>query len=164
MDLDTITIATNESNKLRSVENPPEIKIKYHDKEINKIEQIDIGNWIDLRAAETVEIKKGELKLISLGISVELPYGYEANIVPRSSTAKKFKILQSNHFGVVDSSYCGDNDIWGFMAYAIEDTIINKNDRICQFRINKIMGEIKIAEVNSLGNIDRGGFGSTGSN
>jgi len=141
-----------------------EIKVKYHDKEIDKIKQIDIGAWIDLRAAETVTIKKGETKLISLGVSMQLPDGYEANIVPRSSTARNFKVLQCNHFGVIDPSYSGNDDIWGFMAYAIEDTFVLKNDRICQFRINKVMDKVDIIEVEDLGNDNRGGFGSTGKN
>ena len=143
-----------------------EIKIKYHDKELEKLQQIPIGDWIDLRSSETVNLKKGEFKLISLGVSIELPLGYEANIVPRSSTYKNFKILQANSFGVVDNSYCGDNDIWKFPALAMEDTTINKGDRICQFRINKTMRHeypnIQFIEVEELKNEDRNGFGSTG--
>lgn len=138
------------------------VKIKYFDHEIDKINTIDIGDWIDLRAAETIEIKKGEFKLIPLGIGMILPEGYEANIVPRSSTFKNFGIIQTNSFGVIDNSYSGDNDQWFFPAYALRDTVINKNDRICQFRLNKIQSDIEVIEVEHLKDKDRGGHGSTG--
>ena len=91
-----------------------------------------------------------------------LPEGYEAHVVPRSSTYKKFGIIQTNHQGVIDSSYCGDNDQWLFPAYALRDTVINKNDRICQFRIVEKQPEIEFTEVDHLLEKDRGGFGSTG--
>lgn len=138
------------------------IKIKYHNQNIDKIEKISNGDWIDLRSAETVELKEGEFKLISLGISMELPEGYEAHIVPRSSTFKNFGVIQTNHCGIVDNSYCGDNDIWRFPAKAERDTIIHENDRICQFRIVEKMPSIEFKEVETLNNTDRGGFGSTG--
>lgn len=138
------------------------IKIKYHNQSIEKIEKISNGDWIDLRAAETVEMKAGEFKIISLGVSMKLPEGYEAHIVPRSSTFKKWGILQTNHMGVIDNSYSGDKDIWGMPVIAMRDTIINENDRICQFRIVKKMDDITIEEVDHLSNINRGGFGSTG--
>ena len=140
------------------------VKIKYFDHEIDKINTIDIGDWIDLRAAETVEMKAGEFKLIPLGIGMILPEGYEANIVPRSSTFKNFGIIQTNSFGVIDNSYSGDNDQWFFPAYALRDTVINKNDRICQFRLNKIQSDIEVIEVEHLKDKDRKGFGSTGIN
>lgn len=139
-----------------------DIKIKYFDKEIDKIKKISTGDWIDLRAAETIRLKKGEFKLIPLGIGMILPQGYEAHIVPRSSTFKNFKIIQTNHHGIIDESYCGDNDQWLFPAYALEDTIINKNERICQFRIVEKQPEINFIEVERLNKKDRGGFGSTG--
>lgn len=138
-----------------------DIKIKYFDKEIDKVKKISQGDWIDLRSAETVELKKGEFKLIPLGIGMILPQGYEAHIVPRSSTFKKFKIIQTNHQGVIDESYCGDNDQWLFPAYALEDTIINKNERICQFRIVEKQPEVNFVIVEKLNEKDRGGFGST---
>lgn len=140
-----------------------EIKIKYFT-DINKLENIE-GNksdWIDLRAAEDVELKAGEFKLISLGVAMELPSGYEAHVVPRSSTFKNFGIIQTNHCGIIDESYKGDNDIWRFPAYALRDTIIHKNDRICQFRIVEKMPKVEFKTVDVLGNIDRNGFGSTG--
>ena len=137
------------------------IKIKYF-ADIEKIKPIEKGDWIYLRAAETVELKKGEFKLIPLGIGMELPEGYEAHVVPRSSTYKNFKIIETNSMGIIDNSYCGDNDQWFFPAYALEDTIINKNDRICQFRIVEKQPKINFEEVNELKNPDRGGHGSTG--
>lgn len=138
------------------------IKIKYFDKEIDKITKIEKGNWIDLRSAETVKLKKGEFHLIPLGVGMKLPDGYEANIVPRSSTYKNFKVLQTNSFAVIDNSYSGDNDQWLYPVIAMEDTIINKNDRICQFRINKIQPDIEFEEIEHLNDVNRGSFGSTG--
>jgi len=142
------------------------IKIKYFDKEIDKLEYIggSKSNWIDLRSAETIHLKKGEFRLIPLGVGMKLPDGYEANIVPRSSTYKNFKILQTNSFAVIDNSYSGDTDEWKLPVIAMEDTTINKNDRICQFRINKIQPEIKFEEVEHLEKVSRGGIGSTGTN
>ena len=137
------------------------IKIKYFT-DIEHIEKISQGDWIDLRAAETVSLSKGEFKLISLGVGMILPDGYEAHIVPRSSTFKKFHIIQTNHMGIIDNSYCGEQDEWKFPALAVEDTIINKNDRICQFRIMKKQPKIKFEECTTLSDTDRGGFGSTG--
>ena len=138
------------------------IKIKYHNKNIEKVAAIQNGDWIDLRAAETVEMKAGEFRLISLGISMKLPEGYEANIVPRSSTFKKWGVLRVNSMGVIDNSYCGENDIWMFPALAIRNTTINEGDRICQFRIVKKMDDIEFIEVEHMEDEDRGGFGSTG--
>lgn len=138
------------------------VQIKYHDTEIDKIEKIANGDWIDLRAAETVELKAGDFKIISLGVSMKLPDGYEAHIVPRSSTFKKWGILQTNHMGVIDNSYSGNNDIWGMPVIAMRDTVIQKNDRICQFRIVKKMDDLQFDEVDYLDGADRGGFGSTG--
>lgn len=139
------------------------IRIKYHSDTIDKLTYIDgKSDWIDLRAAEDVEMKAGEFRLISLGVSMSLPSGYEAVVVPRSSTYKNFGIIQSNHMGVIDESYCGDNDVWKFPAIAMRDTIIHVNDRICQFRIQKHQPVIIFQEVDVLGNPDRGGIGSTG--
>lgn len=137
------------------------VKIKIHNQKCKPL-QIDVGDWIDLRSAETVELKLGEFKLISLGISIELPSGYEAHIAPRSSTYKNFGILLANSFGIIDNSYCGNNDIWRFPALALRDTTINEGDRICQFRIMEIQPKINFIEVDDLGNSDRGGLGSTG--
>lgn len=143
-----------------------QIKIKYlFDEAEYKLQLIEKGDWIDLRAAEDVTFKAFEHKLISLGIAMELPEGYEAYIVPRSSTYKNFGIIQANHIGIVDSSYCGDNDIWKMSAIALRDTVIHKGDRICQFRIQTTMkndADLDFVEVNALEGKDRGGYGSTG--
>ena len=139
------------------------IKIKYFTDKIEKLTYInDKSDWIDLRAAEDVVLQKGEFKLIPLGVAMELPKGYEAHIVPRSSTFKNFGIIQTNHQGVVDGSYCGDNDQWYMPAYALRDTEIHVNDRICQFRIMKNQPAIVFDEVEHLDHEDRGGIGSTG--
>jgi dUTP pyrophosphatase len=139
------------------------IRIKYFSDKIEKLKYIENkSDWIDLRAAETVEMKAGEFRLIPLGIAMELPNGYEAHVVPRSSTFKNFGILQTNSTGIIDESYCGDNDQWFFPALAMRDTIINVNDRICQFRIMEHQPSIEFTEVNVLGNENRGGHGSTG--
>lgn len=139
-----------------------QIKVKYLNKEITKLQKIDKGDWIDLRSAVNIDMKAGEFKLIPLGVAIELPEGYEAYIVPRSSTYKNFGIIQTNSPGIVDESYKGDNDQWLMAAYALRDTQIKFDDRVCQFRIQKKMPEIEILEVESLGNEDRSGFGSTG--
>lgn len=141
----------------------PNIKIKYLNKEIEKLTYIDgKSDWIDLRAAEEVVLKAGEFKLIPLGVAMELPMGYEAHMVPRSSTYKNFGIIQTNHMGVIDESYCGDQDQWFFPAYALRDTEIHVGDRICQFRIMEHQPAIVFEEVESLGHENRGGIGSTG--
>ncbi len=141
----------------------PNIKIKYFNDQIEKLQYIENkSDWIDLRAAERVELKAGEYKLIPLGIAMELPMGYEAHIVPRSSTFKNFGIIQTNSMGIVDETYSGDNDQWFFPALAMRDTVIEFNDRICQFRIVEHQPRIEFDEVTELGNTDRGGFGSTG--
>lgn len=139
------------------------IKIKYLSDKIEKLRYIDgKSDWIDLRAAERVDLKAGEFKLIPLGIAMELPKGYEAHIVPRSSTFKNFGIIQTNHCGIVDESYCGNNDQWFMPAYALRNTVIEVNDRICQFRIFEHQPALVFDEVESLDNADRGGHGSTG--
>lgn len=142
------------------------IKIKYHDTEIEHLKFIGDhkSDWIDLRSAERVEMKAGDFKLINLGVSMQLPEGYEAHMVPRSSTFKNFGIIQTNHCGIIDESYRGDSDIWFFPAYAIRDTVIEKNDRICQFRIIEKMPRIEIIEVDKLENESRGGHGTSGKN
>ena len=137
------------------------IPIKYH-ADIQPLEKTEKGDWIDLRAAEDVELKAGEAKCISLGISMELPDGYEALVIPRSSTFKTWGIIQTNHIGLIDNSYCGDNDVWMFPALATRDVLIEKNSRICQFRIQRKMDHIEFEVVDALGNEDRGGFGSSG--
>lgn len=138
------------------------IKVKYENSNMQHMQKISEGDWIDLRAAETVKLKKGNFKLISLGVAMKLPKGYEAHIVPRSSTFKNFGIIQTNHQAVIDNSYCGDNDIWKYPVYALKDTIIKEGDRICQFRIIKKQPKLRFKVVDKLKAKDRGGFGSTG--
>ena len=141
------------------------IKIKYFSDEIERLDYIDgKSDWIDMRASEEVTLKAGEFKLIPLGVAMQLPKGYEAHLVPRSSTFKTWGIIQTNSMGVVDCSYCGENDMWRMPVYATRDTQIHINDRIAQFRIVKNQPQIDFVEVESLGNDDRGGFGSTGKN
>ena len=141
------------------------IRIKYFSQEIEKLCYVDgKSDWIDLRAAKEVELKKGEFALIPLGVAMELPAGYEAHVVPRSSTFKNFGVIQTNSMGVIDETYCGDNDQWFFPAYALRDTVIHVNDRICQFRIMEHQPALDFEETDVLGNEDRGGHGSTGKN
>lgn len=137
------------------------IEIKYH-ADITPLEMTETGDWCDLRVAEDVHLKAGEFKIISLGVSMKLPAGYEAVIIPRSSTFKTWGILQTNHFGLIDESYCGDSDIWRFPALATRDVVIAKDSRICQFRIQKKMEKIEFETVKYLSNQNRGGIGSTG--
>ena len=139
------------------------IEIRYLSDEIDELCYVDgKSDWIDLRAAETVELKAGEFKLIPLGVAMKLPAGYEAHVVPRSSTFKTYGILQTNSMGVIDESYCGSNDQWRFPAYATRDVTIEKTARICQFRIVQNQPRLTFTRVEHLDGPDRGGFGSTG--
>jgi dUTP pyrophosphatase len=137
-----------------------EIRINTHGNPVPEFNEK--GDWIDLRASKTVEMKAGEFHIIPLGISMQLPAGYEAHLLPRSSTYEKWGIKMVNSMGIIDNSYCGDNDIWGFAARADRDTVIKKGDRIAQFRIMKKQEQFNFVEVDCLGNKDRDGFGSTG--
>ena len=137
------------------------LRIKYH-ADIPRLEKIVIGDWIDLRSAVDVRMHQGDIAYIDLGISVELPVGYEAHIAPRSSTIRNYGIICGNSFGIIDNSFRGNNDIWKFCAYAIRDTEICKGDRICQFRIVRNQEAIEFVEVEHLDGPDRGGYGSTG--
>lgn len=152
------------------------IKVRYH-ADIDKIERLKVGDWYDLRAAKDVFIPVGEYKLIPLGVSMQLPEGYEAHVVPRSSTFMQYGIIMVNSMGIIDNSYCGDSDIWQFPAYCVLPTArgipsvrgesygayIEKNDRICQFRIMKVQpDDLEFIEVRKLEGKDRKGFGSTG--
>ena len=140
------------------------IRIRYFSDAIEKLTYIDgKSDWIDLRASEEISLKAGDFALIPLGVAMELPSGYEAHLVPRSSTFKTWGLIQTNSMGVVDCSYCGDNDMWRMPVYATRDVEIHVNDRICQFRIMKNQPKISFEEVEHLDNEDRGGFGSTGS-
>lgn len=137
------------------------IKVKYHT-DILHLEMNEKGDWVDLRASQDMKLWEGCSYLIPLGISVELPEGYEAHVAPRSSTFKNWGIIQTNSVGVIDNSYCGDNDIWMMPVYATRFAEIKKNDRICQFRIVEKQPHLEFETVDHLGNKDRGGFGSTG--
>ena len=140
------------------------VKIKYFSNKISPITFNPKGAWVDLRSAETITLKKGDFALIPLGIGMKLPKNYEAHVAPRSSTFKNWGILQTNSVAVIDNSYCGDEDEWKYPVYATRDITINRNDRICQFRIVKKQPKFKFKLVFHLGKISRGGFGSTGSN
>ena len=140
-----------------------DVKVKYFTDKIEKLRYIDgKSDWIDLRAAEDIVMKAGEWRLIPLGIAIELPAGYEAHVVPRSSTYKNFGLIQTNSMGVIDASYCGDDDQWYWPALAMRDTEIHVNDRICQFRIMENQPQVSFLEVEHLDGENRGGFGSTG--
>lgn len=139
------------------------IKIKYFADDMEPLTYIDgKSDWIDLRAAQDMTIAAGTYVAIPLGIGMKLPVGYEAHVVPRSSTFKNFGLLQTNSMGVIDETYCGDNDQWHFPAYATRDTVIHKNDRICQFRIMEHQPTIEFTPVEHLADESRGGFGSSG--
>ncbi len=142
-------------------ENELRILIRYH-APIPKVRKIALGDWIDLYAAEDVHLEKGEWKAVSLGVSMKLPAGFEAHVVPRSSTFRRWGVIQVNSVGIIDESYCGDGDIWYFQALAVRDTDIKTGDRICQFRIFRKMPPVSLEETAELTDPDRGGLGSTG--
>lgn len=139
------------------------LKIKYHTDAIEKLAYIDgKSDWIDLRAARRYELKKGDWQLIDLGVSIALPEGYEAHVVPRSSTYRTWGLLQTNSCGVIDNTYSGDGDVWMVPMLATRDTVVEVGDRICQFRIMKNQPQIVFDEVEHLDGTNRGGFGTTG--
>lgn len=159
-----------------------ELKVKYFEGQDKKLQFIDKGDWIDVYANEDVFIPKNEMRLVPLGFAMELPSGYEAILAPRSSTFKTWGVIQTNHIGVIDESYCGDNDEWKIPFYCLQEkekldielgypgdlsvvgSYIRKGDKVAQFRIQEKMPKnlISIVEVEHLGNQDRNGFGSTG--
>ena len=153
-----VPVYFNIDNSVDSVD----IKVLYHDDDLIRFEKNPKGDWIDMRAAEDVSMKAGEFRLISLGVSVKLPEGYEMVIFSRSSTFENFGVIQVNHLGIIDNAYSSDLDIIKFPAYAVRDTVIHKNDRICQFRIQQSQPTINFIEVDHLDGEPRGGFGSTG--
>lgn len=120
------------------------------------------GDWIDLCTKEDVILKQGEFQLIDLGVAMKLPKGYEALVVPRSSTFMKYSIIQTNGIGIIDETYCGNHDVWKFPALALRDTVIKAGTRIAQFRIIKHQPDIRFYELENLPDKNRGGFGSTG--
>ena len=137
------------------------IKIKYFT-DIEPVTPMCKGDWVDLRAAEDVTMKSGEFCLIRLGVGMILPEGFEAHLAPRSSTFAKFGIIAANSVGVIDNSFCGEEDEWKMPAYALRDTVIKKNDRICQFRIMEKQPPLEFEALEHLREKSRGGFGSTG--
>lgn len=143
--------------------NTKEIKIKFKDPKVyEEFNHIEVGDWIDLRTIDVVTLKKGQFRKVDLGVAMELPVGYEALLVPRSSTFKNYGVLQANSMAVIDNSFCGDDDYWSFLVLATEDVTIPKGARICQFRIMKNQPQIDFKVVDKLGNENRGGMGSTG--
>lgn len=143
--------------------NTKEIKIKFKDPKVyEEFNHIEVGDWIDLRTIDVVTLKKGQFRKVDLGVAMELPAGYEALLVPRSSTFKNYGVLQANSMAVIDNSFCGDDDYWSFLVLATEDVTIPKGARICQFRIMKNQPQIDFKVVDKLGNENRGGMGSTG--
>lgn len=140
------------------------IKVLYHNSKLEPIEKISVGDWIDLRLSEDVTMKAGDYRLLSLGVSIKLPRGYEAIVAPRSSTFSKYGIIMANSLGIIDETYCGIGDIWRFPAYATRNVTIPMNTRICQFRIVKHQPKLKIMSVKTLHDENRGGLGSTGTN
>jgi len=137
-----------------------QLKIKYLNVTLEHIKQF--GTWYDLRCSIDIKIKKGEHKLIPLGVCIQLPKNYEALLVSRSSAFKNYGLIQTNAPGIIDESYSGNDDQWFFSVYATRDIIVYKNDRICQFRILKKQPKLKFIEVDNLKNLSRGGHGSTG--
>lgn len=139
------------------------IKVKYFDEEMPKLEQVEGSDWIDLRASEDINLKAGEFCLVPLGFACELPEGYEAYVMPRSSSFKKYGFIQTNSVGLIDESYCGNDDQWMLPIYAVRDVVIPKYERIAQFRIQRKQPTITFISVDDLEKDSRGGFGSTGS-
>lgn len=139
-----------------------QIRIKYFDDNMPRLQKIEKGDWIDLRSRCDFTYKAGDFIEVPLGVAMELPEGYEAHIAPRSSTFKNFGLIMVNSIGIIDQSYKGDNDEWIARFYALRDGQIQKYDRVVQFRIIETMPPIEFVEVSRLNNKDRGGFGSTG--
>ena len=149
-----------------------------------KPEILKQGEWIDLKteslttiAAPYFSTNSSQMysELISLGIAMQLPKYFEAHVLPRSGTYNKYKVILTNGMGIIDSSYCGDNDIWKFNALSLEGCSIPAGTRIAQFRIQPsqfapwyiklkwlFTNKIEFEFVDNLDNNDRGGFGSTG--
>ena len=152
-------VPINEKGEIMKVKT---INIKYVKEGIDNIGILSGGDWIDLRIAEDVTLEAGQFKLIPLGVAIMLPKGYEALVIPRSSAFKNYGIIQANSIGLIDETYCGNNDEWYFPAYATRNISIPKNTRICQFRIIEHQPPVDIVEVTELSDKDRGGFGSTG--
>lgn len=144
------------------------IRIKYFEG-ATKLKKISKGNWIDVYASKDIFVPLNERAMVPLGFALELPQGWEGHLAPRSSTFKTWGIIQTNSVGVVDDTYIGDNDQWHMPVYCLQakhdnGTWIRTGNKIGQFRIMEVMPEIQFDEVESFGNCDRGGFGTTGTN
>lgn len=139
-----------------------EIKVRPLVEGLKSIDKAHVGEWYDLRAAKDISLEPGEYCEVPLGVAIELPEGFEAIVASRSSSFKKWGIMPVNGIGVIDHRYCGDQDEWKFPVIAFRKTRINKNDRICQFRILYGQPECNLRTVDRLGNANRGGIGSTG--
>ena len=146
------------------------IRIKYFEG-ATKLKKITKGNWIDVYARKDVFVPLAERAMIPLGFALELPKGWEGHLAPRSSTFKTWGLIQTNSVGVVDDTYIGDNDEWNMPVYCLKGhdskdgvagTLVKCGDKIGQFRIMEVMPELEFEEVESFGNVDRGGFGTTG--
>jgi dUTP pyrophosphatase len=137
------------------------IKVKYKENS-PELTQTDKGGCIDLYNYNDLTLKRGEFGFIDFGIAIELPQGYDAIILPRSSTFKKYGLLLTNSAGYIDNSYNGDNDYWLGCVYATRDIQIPAGTRCFQFRLVKTQPSLQIVSVDSLGNEDRSGFGSSG--
>ena len=146
------------------------IRIKYFEG-ATKLKKITKGNWIDVYARKDVFVPLAERAMIPLGFALELPKGWEGHLAPRSSTFKTWGLIQTNSVGVVDDTYIGDNDEWNMPVYCLKGhdskdgvagTLVKCGDKIGQFRIMEVMPELEFEEVESFGNMDRGGFGTTG--
>lgn len=147
-----------------------QIRIKYFDNAV-KLKKIAKGNWIDVYANKDVFVEEGSRAMVPLGFALELPEGWEGHLAPRSSTFKTWGVIQTNSVGVVDDTYIGDNDQWHMPVFCLQGkdiqddkkgTLIKIGDKIGQFRIMEVMPQIEFVEVDSFGNEDRGGFGTSG--
>lgn len=143
------------------------IRVKYFDKDLysgdSSLQRVGgKSDWVDLRSRVDLAMKRGDFAIIPLGVAIELPHGYEALLAPRSSTFKRWGVIQTNSVGVIDETYCGDNDEWGLPVFAMIDTEIHKGDRLCQFRLIEHQPAFEVEVVEKLNNADRNGFGSTG--
>lgn len=143
-----------------------DIKIKYFNADPIKLVDIEEGDWIDIPLPQSLNLLGDPEKKVPLGIAMQLPKGYEAHVIPRSSTFKNWGLIQSNHLGVVDNSYNGPNDQWFWPCYVLTNrtrhNFVPKGTRLCQFRIIKKQPKITFTESDLEQNEDRGGHGSTG--
>lgn len=155
------------------------IYVKTFGNESRMPEIIAKGDWIDLYISgefKTTKYNKGNSALLPLGVAMQLPEGYEAHVLPRSSSFSKFGFIQTNSQGIIDNPYNGDNDEWKEPVYFLRTQEMNPRDKICQFRIELsqkatiwqrlkwlFVSGVEFIKVDSLNNPDRHGFGSTGS-